>query len=113
MFVRIYTGADGQSHFEDLKLPPPAAPNTVPLTPASGITIRTLPLDFEGDWHHAGRVPAYGVFLSGVFEVEVGDGAKRRFKAGDMVLGEDTTGQGHRTRSVGKEPVTVVRVELV
>ncbi len=34
-------------------------------------------------------------------EVEVTSGEKRRFSGGDVLLVEDTTGSGHRTRTVG------------
>jgi hypothetical protein len=32
--------------------------------------------------------------------VECGDGTKRRFGPGDIMLADDTTGQGHITREI-------------
>jgi len=40
------------------------------------------------------------VNLSGLVEIEVGDGSKRRLGAGDILLADDTTGQGHITRDL-------------
>ena len=37
-------------------------------------------------------------------EVEVTSGEKRRFVGGDVLLVEDTTGTGHRTRTVSQGP---------
>jgi hypothetical protein len=40
------------------------------------------------------------VTLSGIGEIECGDGSRRRFGPGDILLAEDTTGQGHITREI-------------
>ena len=37
-------------------------------------------------------------------EVETGDGSKRRLAPGDILLGDDMTGEGHITRAVGGLP---------
>ena len=42
--------------------------------------------------------------LSGETEIEIGDGTKRRFGPGDILLAEDTSGQGHISRDVGTQP---------
>jgi hypothetical protein len=34
-------------------------------------------------------------------EIGIGDGTKRRFGPGDVVLADDLTGRGHTTRSLG------------
>ncbi len=38
--------------------------------------------------------------LSGLVEIECGDGSKRRMGAGDVLLADDTSGQGHITRDL-------------
>ena len=72
-FVRCYTGADGQSHFEDLDLRPPDVERSIEQT-ASGITFtRSTDGRFSG-WHNAPR-RQYAIFLSGgQMEVVIGDG---------------------------------------
>jgi hypothetical protein len=48
----------------------------------------------------------------GGVEVQLSGGETRRFAAGQMVVGEDTTGQGHHTRVVGDEPLVLATVHL-
>lgn len=67
--------------------------------PASGIVFRTNGASYDYDWHTAPR-KQYIVLLDGEIEIEVSAGEKRRFVGGDVLLVEDTTGKGHRTRGV-------------
>jgi hypothetical protein len=39
-------------------------------------------------------------------EIGIGDGTKRRFGPGDVVLADDLNGQGHTTASVGEPRVS-------
>jgi len=107
---RVYTGADGQSHIaaEPLTLQPfvdseGAYGEGTPLQGATGITFRLAPPGYVLSWHCAPR-RQYTITLSGSAEVEVGDGTVARIGAGDVLLAEDLTGQGHITRAVGTEP---------
>jgi hypothetical protein len=52
------------------------------------------------------------VTLSGQFEVEASDGAKRTFRAGDVLLVADTNGKGHCTRVSGGREANVFVVQL-
>ena len=108
--LRVYTGADGQSHIaeEPLALHPfvdteGAYGEGTPLQHATGITFRVSPPGYVLSWHCAPR-RQYSISLSGTAEVEVGDGTIRRLGPGDVLLAEDLTGQGHITRVVGTEP---------
>ena len=106
-FVRCYTGADGQSHFEDVDLLPPDMERSIEQT-ASSITFTHSPNGRFSDWHNAPR-RQYAIFLSGgQMEVVIGDGTTRRFGPGDAVLFEDLTGQGHTSRSVGGDRLTAI-----
>ena len=99
--ARIYTGADGRSHFEDLDIPlKPSSYGTLSdLVPSSGVIFRETPLGGALDFHVAPR-RQFVITLAGLVEVECGDGTKRRFGAGDIMLADDTTGQGHITREI-------------
>jgi hypothetical protein len=99
--VRIYTGADQKSHFEDLDIPlKPGAYGTVSeLVPSEGVIFRETPVGGALDFHTAPR-RQFVITLAGRVEVECGDGAKCRFGPGDIMLADDTTGQGHITREV-------------
>ena len=100
--TRIFTGADGATHFEELEIPLVDAGSIGRLSetvPASGVVFRETPGDYDYDWHPAPR-RQYIVLLDGEIEITVGDGDTRRFRGGDVLLVEDTEGRGHRTRSV-------------
>jgi hypothetical protein len=104
MIVRLYTGSDGQTHFEDLRLPAGDVQN-VAIQAGANIVFRRFPGDYFSDWHTAPR-RQYIFVLSGQMEIGVGDGTTRRFGPGDAVLADDLTGQGHTTRSVGEPRVS-------
>src|SRR5689334_7369595 len=99
MIVRIYTGHDGQTHFEDLPLPAEENYN-VALQAGASLVFRSFPADYWSDWHTAPR-RQYIFILAGQMEIGIGDGTTRRFGPGDVVLADDLTGQGHTTRSLG------------
>ena len=99
MIVRIYTGHDGQTHFEDLPLPAEESHN-VALQAGANLVFRCFPADHWSDWHTAPR-RQYIFILVGQMEIGIGDGTTRRFGPGDVVLADDLTGQGHTTRSLG------------
>ena len=99
MIIRLYTGDDGQAHFEDLNVPA-GGTETVALKPGADMTFRRSPDGSFSDWHNAPRMQ-YVIVLSGQMEIGIGDGTKRLLNPGDFLQVEDLTGQGHTTRSVG------------
>lgn len=104
--VRLYTGADGRSHFEDIKIPLKDAGKIGFLSErikATGIVFRETGGDYDYDFHTAPR-RQYVVNLEGEVEIEVGDGTKRILRSGEILLAEDTTGQGHISRAVAGKP---------
>ena len=98
-FVRVYSGDDGQSHFEDMDLLPPGVRNSAPRATTQIIFGRRE--DRFYDWHPQGQRQYVIPMSEGQIEVVIGDGTVRRFGLGDAVLFEDTTGRGHTTRYVG------------
>ena len=100
--VRMYTGEDGQSHFEELDLhfDPSQEAQRTDVQAALGIQFVYQPPGFVIDMHPAPR-RQYVVTLQGHAEIVLGDGTTRRFGPGDVLLAEDLTGQGHVTRVVG------------
>ena len=98
MIVRIYTGDDGQSHFEDLGLPEGEA-ERIATKPGEDLVFRRFEQDSFSDWHHPAR-RQYLFVIEGRMEVSVGDGSSRQFQAGDVLLAEDMTGQGHVTKAI-------------
>ena len=111
--VRIYTGDDNQTHFEDVELAysPGGESETTPPRAASQAKFNRYPADFALDWHCAPQ-RQYVVTLSGQAEIEIGDGTKRQFGPGDVLLAEDLTGQGHLARVIGGQPRTTLWIAL-
>ena len=99
MLVRIFTGDDGQSHFEDLGLPEPDV-QRIATKPGEDLVFRRTAVDRPTEWHNPTR-RQYLVVVSGRMEVSVADGSARQFQPGDVLIAEDMTGQGHLTKAVG------------
>jgi quercetin dioxygenase-like cupin family protein len=112
--IRIYTGSDGKSHFEEIEPRWEALgdkSDRAELIPGSGIVIGRFEATRTNPWHHApGRVAVFT--LSGAVDIEVGDGTVRRLGPADILIAEDRTGQGHVTREVGPEPRVSIFVPL-
>ena len=61
------------------------------------------PADLFQDWHVAPGPAGFGVvFLIGKQAIEVSNGERRSFTAGDVLLVQDMTGKGHRTYGVAE-----------
>ena len=110
MIVRIYTGDDGQSHFEDIDLEyvPSGNSSNAEVQKPESMSFRVQQPGVDLGFHPAPR-RQYIVSMAGEVEVGLGNGEKRIFRAGNVMLADDTTGQGHTTRVVGNEP----RVSIV
>ena len=112
--TRLYTGSDGESHFEDIEIPLEDSGDIgvmSQLQDATGIIFRETSPDYDYDWHTVPR-RQYVITLSGAVDIEVGDGTIRRFGPGDILLAEDTTGKGHRSRAVNAQPRRSIFVTL-
>jgi hypothetical protein len=100
--TRVYADADGESHFGDIAKPLAAAGDIGFLSAPEAVErliFRKVVPGYDYDFH---RAPArqYIFLLDGEIEIETSLGDKRSFKAGDILLVEDTTGKGHRTRNL-------------
>jgi quercetin dioxygenase-like cupin family protein len=111
--VRLYTGADQKSHFEEIELKFSGDQKilTTDARAATSAVFRCVPPGTVLERHPAPR-RQYVVTVSGSWEIEAGNGAVRRFKSGDVMLADDTTGEGHISRVVGNEPHIFMTVPL-
>ncbi len=95
--VRLYSGSDGESHFEDIDLPMQVGKNgrdrRSENLPAKGIMFGEMG---DSNFHNA-PTRQFGIVLKGQIEIIVGDGASRLFREGDVFLAEDMTGRGHKS----------------
>ena len=104
--TRIYTGDDGESHFEDVEVPLRDFGDLGRISesvPVTGLMFREVDADYDFDFHTAPR-RQYVVNLDAAVDIEVGDGTRRRIGAGEILLAEDTTGNGHRSIAVDGQP---------
>lgn len=115
--VRIqftHTDPDGRTHFDDETLPFTGGEGPLKVTspmPATSISFRSTPGDFQFDFHQASRRQLMLV-TSGGLEVTVGSGETRVFRPGDVLSLRDTWGQGHISRALGGKPFTAASVTL-
>jgi hypothetical protein len=105
--TRIYSGDDGESHFEDVEVPMLDRGGPIglisKLEEATGILFRETEGDYSYGFHNAPR-RQYVINLDASVEIEIGDGTKRILGPGEILLAEDTTGHGHISRSVDGKP---------
>ncbi len=117
--VRVYNDSEGTTHFGEVDVlltpvdfaPPAPSINVSPLAPARHYGFLSAPPGWDGDWHPA-PWRLLTLHLAGEVEVEVSDGEVRRFGPGSVVLAEDTSGAGHRSRVVGLTDAVLALVQL-
>jgi len=97
--IRVYTGSEGESHFEEVT--PEHFAQIVNNVGEGSITLNCWPSPSFSDYHQAPR-RQYVINLSGVAEFETADGSTRRLAPGDVLIAEDVTGHGHIARSIGE-----------
>ena len=95
-FCRLYTGADGQSRFEELDHSQ-ASEHFFGVHKVQGLVFKNdYPAHLLG-WHNAPR-RQWVITLAGSVEIGIGDGTTKTFHPGDVFLAEDVTGQGHTAK---------------
>lgn len=123
-YVRCYAGPDGESHFQDVELSTPMGELGTANVPQVGIS-PSLPsrelffVAITGESHaeqrdvgwHTAPDRRFVMYLKGEAEQESSDGEVRRFVPGDVILFEDTTGRGHRSRNIGDQLLAMVPLE--
>ena len=100
--TRIYTNGNGDSCFEDTVVPLHDSGIIGFLSdefPVKGMILREVNPSYNYDFHNAPQ-RQYIILLDGEIEIETSAGEKRQFQGGDILLAEDTTGKGHRTRNI-------------
>jgi hypothetical protein len=103
--VRVYTGEDGCSHFEDIDLRMgefrlgTLFSYKSGMLAVKGVVFRENPLDGSDDFHNPPQRQLV-ITLSGAVELKVSDGSTRVFGPGDVLLAEDTKGAGHSAREL-------------
>lgn len=104
--VRIWTGADGESHFEEGEIQLAEGARGDLLTKKTGATSISFQETKSGGtfaWHDA---PArqFVITICGTLDFQTRKGGHFKINPGDILLAEDTAGGGHRWRLVDDEP---------
>ena len=102
LVTRIFALADGRASIERREIP--LAPDaggraTSADLPALRLFFRETPPAHVHRKHHAPQRQFIFV-TAGAGEIELGDGTRHRFGPGDILFAEDTTGEGHVTRTL-------------
>lgn len=109
LYARLYTGADGTSHFARELLTLDGSSNH--LGDVQDVTFTQLKAGETANWHVALRRQLIQC-VQGVVEITAGDGQKRLLRPGQFMLLEDTTGKGHIARSVGPADHIALQIPL-
>ncbi len=97
---RLYVDDKGETHFEDVKVEFTQGGGQLSARlPATGIIFRQVPADYDLDWHPAPR-RQYIINLDAGVQITASDGESRRIGAGEVILVEDTSGKGHRSKAL-------------
>lgn len=100
--TRVYSDSNGESHFEDIEIELKEAGSIGRLSdilPATGVVFREVEPTYDYDFHTAPQ-KQYIILLDGEIEIQTSLGEKRTFGPGQVLLVEDTTGKGHKTRNL-------------
>jgi hypothetical protein len=113
-YTRLYSDSAGESRFEDVKIDLADKGSVGYLSAGFGskdIRFRLNEPAYDWDFHNA---PArqFIILLDGEIEITTSLGEIRRFSGGDVLLVEDTTGKGHRTRNVRQQVRKSVFIRL-
>ena len=111
--TRLYTGNDQKSYFEEIELKFGGDQKilTTDSRPATMAVFRSVAPGTVLERHPAPR-RQYLVTMAGAWEIEASNSVKKVFKAGDVMLADDTTGEGHISRVLGSEPHVFMTVPL-
>lgn len=104
--VRIWTGPDGHSLFEEgtIAMPGNARDDVVSLTErAASISFHASApgADFA---HHQAPARQFVLTISGTLQFKTATGATFEIRAGDVLLAEDITGTGHSWKLIDNQP---------
>ena len=112
--IRLYTGDDGQSNFEQGTLELPKVEGTAHRSRSwhtSEVSFEESPAGSNLDWHRA-PTRQYVITLSGTLEFETRLGDTFIVAPGTILLAEDTEGGGHKWHLIDDQPWRRVYVAL-
>jgi len=112
--TRIYSDNRGDSHFETLDIPLVDQGDIGYLSErivVSNLQFRKVRADYDYDFHCAPQ-RQYIVLLDGGVEIQTSTGESRKFYPGQILLLEDITGKGHKTKNLEAKERTSLFIHL-
>ena len=106
---RMYTDPQGKARWEEVDLV--QHPEWTAGLDVTKMRFGSRPPGITQEWHPAPQ-RQFVIILSGQLEIGFEDGSKKVFGPGDARLVEDTTGKGHTTTAVGREPCVTATIGL-
>lgn len=120
VILRIFSDAEGETHFEETRLAGETRQSEVSTSvawwsekiPVRSMVWREVVTEASVTVPHNAPRRQLIVPLSGAIEIEVSTGERRRVDEGQLVLVDDIAGKGHITRAVGDAPRITLMLEL-
>jgi hypothetical protein len=100
--TRIFSDEKGETHFETIEIPLINQGDIgflSEIVEVKKLQFRKVSADYDYDFHCAPQ-KQYIVLLNGGVEIETSLGEKRKFQTGEIILVEDITGKGHKTKNL-------------
>lgn len=114
----LFADQQGITHFRDEYLVWQAVEKagtrplrTTPYLNAEKVGFLRLPQGFSAD-SHPSPSKRFVMVLTGIVQIEAGDGERRTFAPGSVLLVADTQGPGHRSVAVGERDVFITWVPI-
>lgn len=104
--VRLWTGPDGDSLFEEgtIALSENSGGDAIgPAIAVKELSFRETASGGSFEWHQD-PVPRFVLTLAGKLEFETKSGATFTIRPGDILLAQDNSGSGHKWRLLGDDP---------
>ncbi|MEE8442278.1 MAG: hypothetical protein V3S37_00890 [Dehalococcoidia bacterium] len=102
---RVFAGADGESHIEELDLDHHPELNSI--QNVTEVKVQHFPELRNMDFHPLPERRLI-IHLSGEAEIGLSDGTKQVFRPGDIRLMEDVTGRGHTHRDLSQNSAVYI-----
>lgn len=112
--TRVYSDENGDSRFEDIDIELFDNGEIGRLSEninVKSLQFRTVSPDYDYDFHHAPQ-RQFIVLLDGGVEITTSLGETRQIQTGEILLMEDTTGKGHKTKNLEKRERTSIFIHL-
>jgi len=110
--TKIFNDENGESHFEEIEIPLINQGEIGFLSEninVQKVQFRKVSADYD---FHCAPQKQYIVLLDGGVEIETSLGEVRKFQTGEILLVEDVSGKGHKTKNLEKKERTSLFIHL-